>query len=171
LVGKCGLQCPVYATIPIFKMGQMFMYDCYLNRCNSEDFNLFNLDDIDSAFDKILQLEYNLTVNLKGWNKEIYILIMRNYNNKAKHIYLGRGLGISITPLPAGHSLGGTAWKISKTGEQDIFYAIDHNNKKERHLNGFEIDGINRPGIFITNALNALYVQEKRRKRDEMLLG
>lgn len=84
---------------------------------------------------------------------------------------VGSGLGISITALPAGHSLGGTAWKISKTGEQDIFYAIDHNNKKERHLNGFEMDKISRPGIFITNALNALYVQEKRRKRDEMLLG
>lgn len=66
LVGKCGLSCPVYATIPIFKMGQMFCYDWYLNRCNSEDFDLFNLDDIDSAFDKILQLEYNHPVNLKG---------------------------------------------------------------------------------------------------------
>ncbi|XP_035706591.1 cleavage and polyadenylation specificity factor subunit 2 isoform X2 [Folsomia candida] len=129
-------------------MGQMFMYDWYLNRSNVEEFKLFNLDDIDSAFDNILQLEYNSTINLKG-----------------------SGLGISITALPAGHSLGGTAWKISKTGEQDIFYAIDHNNKKERHLNGFEMDKISRPGIFITNALNALYVQEKRRKRDEMLLG
>lgn len=56
----------VYATIPIFKMGQMFMYDWYLNRSNVEEFKLFNLDDIDSAFDNILQLEYNSTINLKG---------------------------------------------------------------------------------------------------------
>jgi len=66
LVGKCGLKCPVYATIPVFKMGQMFMYDWYLSRHNTENFNLFNLDDIDAAFDKILQLEYNHPVNLKG---------------------------------------------------------------------------------------------------------
>ena len=29
LVGKCGLSCPIYATIPVYKMGQMFMYDVY----------------------------------------------------------------------------------------------------------------------------------------------
>jgi len=30
LVGKCGLSCPIYATIPVYKMGQMFLYDFYL---------------------------------------------------------------------------------------------------------------------------------------------
>ena len=29
MVGKCGLNCPIYTTIPIYKMGQMFMYDLY----------------------------------------------------------------------------------------------------------------------------------------------
>lgn len=29
LVGKCGLHCPIYATIPVYKMGQMFMYDWF----------------------------------------------------------------------------------------------------------------------------------------------
>ncbi len=29
LVGHCGLSCPIYATIPVYKMGQMFMYDLY----------------------------------------------------------------------------------------------------------------------------------------------
>ena len=29
LVGKCGLTCPVYATVPVYKMGQMFMYDLF----------------------------------------------------------------------------------------------------------------------------------------------
>jgi len=65
-VGKLGLQCPVYATTPIFKMGQMFMYDTYLNHYNSEDFSLFNLDDVDAAFDRIKQLEYHHTVSFKG---------------------------------------------------------------------------------------------------------
>jgi len=66
LVGKLGLQAPVYATKPVFKMGQMFMYDWFLSRNNSENFNLFNLDDIDSAFDKIKQLDYSQPVALKG---------------------------------------------------------------------------------------------------------
>lgn len=37
MVGKCGLSCPIYATIPVYKMGQMFMYDLFqvsnLNFC------------------------------------------------------------------------------------------------------------------------------------------
>lgn len=81
----------------------------------------------------------------------------------------GKGHGITITPLPAGHTLGGAVWKISKSGEEDIYYAIDHNNKKERHLNGF--DGGMKGGVLITNTLNSLCVQEKRRKRDEKLMG
>jgi len=34
MVGKCGLNCPIYTTIPIYKMGQMFMYDLYQVRSN-----------------------------------------------------------------------------------------------------------------------------------------
>jgi cleavage and polyadenylation specificity factor subunit 2 len=30
LVCKCGLSCPIYATVPIFKMGDKFMYDYVL---------------------------------------------------------------------------------------------------------------------------------------------
>ena len=29
VVGRLGLKCPIYATIPVYKMGQMFMYDLY----------------------------------------------------------------------------------------------------------------------------------------------
>ena len=29
LVGKGDLNCPIYATVPVYKMGQMFMYDLY----------------------------------------------------------------------------------------------------------------------------------------------
>lgn len=36
-VGKLGLNCTIYATIPVYKMGQMFMYDLYqvrrIHRC------------------------------------------------------------------------------------------------------------------------------------------
>lgn len=29
LMGPLELKCPVYATVPVYKMGQMFMYDLY----------------------------------------------------------------------------------------------------------------------------------------------
>uniref|UniRef100_A0A8C2PDA4 Cleavage and polyadenylation specificity factor subunit 2 n=1 Tax=Capra hircus TaxID=9925 RepID=A0A8C2PDA4_CAPHI len=64
-VGKLGLNCAIYATIPVYKMGQMFMYDLYQSRHNTEDFTLFTLDDVDAAFDKIQQLKFSQIVNLK----------------------------------------------------------------------------------------------------------
>ena len=53
LVGKMELKCPIYATTPVYKMGEMFMYDLYQSRYHEEDFNLFSLDDIDQAFDQV----------------------------------------------------------------------------------------------------------------------
>ena len=88
LVGKCGLNCPIYATVPIFKMGQLFMYDIYSSRANCEDFDLFTLDDIDLAFDKVKQLKYSQTFSLNG-----------------------KGQGLQLTPLPGGHIIGGTICK------------------------------------------------------------
>lgn len=147
LVGKCGMSCPVYATIPVYKMGQMFMYDLYQSRYNMEDFNVFSLDDVDAAFDKVVQLKYNQSVTMKG-----------------------KCYGLSIVPMPAGHMIGGTMWKIMKTGEEDIIYAIDFNHKKERHLNGCDLEKLQRPSLLITDAFNATYQQERRRARDEKLM-
>lgn len=149
LVGKCGLTCPVYATVPVYKMGQMFMYDLFQSRNNSEDFIMFTLDDVDVAFDKIIQLKYSQTISLSG-----------------------KGHGLQITPLPAGHMIGGTIWKILKDGEEEIVYAIDYNHKKERHLNGciLEAKYFSRPHLMITDAFNANYNQSRRRMRDEQLM-
>ncbi|XP_041721216.1 cleavage and polyadenylation specificity factor subunit 2 isoform X2 [Coregonus clupeaformis] len=146
-VGKLGLNCPIYATIPVYKMGQMFMYDLYQSRNNTEDFNLFTLDDVDCAFDKIQQLKYSQIVNLKG-----------------------KGHGLSITPLPAGHMIGGTIWKIVKDGEEEIVYAVDFNHKREIHLNGCTLESVSRPSLLITDSFNATYVQPRRKQRDEQLL-
>ncbi|KTF90331.1 hypothetical protein cypCar_00023190 [Cyprinus carpio] len=146
-VGKLGLNCTIYATIPVYKMGQMFMYDLYQSRHNTEDFTLFTLDDVDSAFDKIQQLKYSQIVNLKG-----------------------KGHGLSITPLPAGHMIGGTIWKIVKDGEEEIIYGVDFNHKREIHLNGCSLENISRPSLLITDSFNASYVQPRRKQRDEQLL-
>ncbi|CAG9762168.1 unnamed protein product [Ceutorhynchus assimilis] len=147
LVGKLGLNCPIYSTIPIYKMGQMFMYELYQSQMNMKSFMLFNLDDVDATFEKIIQLKYNQSVPLKG-----------------------KGYGLTITPLPAGHMIGGTIWKIMKAGEEDIIYANSFNHKKERHLNGCELEKLQRPSLFITDAFNASYQQARRRARDEKLM-
>ncbi|CAF1318906.1 unnamed protein product [Rotaria sordida] len=147
LVGHCGLKCPVYATIPVYKMGQMFMYDLHQSRSNSEDFTLFTLDHVDAAFDLFVQLKYDQSIPLEG-----------------------NGQGLTITPLPAGHMIGGAIWKISKEGEEEIVYAVDYNHKKERHLNSSNLTKISRPTLLITDALNTKYSQGQRKTKDAQLL-
>ncbi|CAH1111258.1 unnamed protein product [Psylliodes chrysocephalus] len=147
VVGKLGLNCPIYSTIPVYKMGQMFMYDLYQSQYNMKEFCIFSLDDVDVTFEKFIQLKYNQTMPLKG-----------------------KGYGLTVTPLPAGHMIGGTIWKIQKVGEEDIVYCNDFNHKKERHLNGCELEKLQRPSLLITDAFNASYQQARRRARDEKLM-
>ncbi|KAF2359510.1 Zn-dependent metallo-hydrolase RNA specificity domain [Trinorchestia longiramus] len=143
LVGKCQLTCPVYATIPVYKNGQMFMYDWYQSHHSYDEFELFDLDDVDTAFERIIQVKYHQSINMRG-----------------------KGLGMSVSALPAGHMLGGCMWRITRDGEEDILYAVDYNHKKERHLGGCELDKIFRPSLLITDAFNATYRPERRRQRD-----
>ena len=78
---------------------------------------------------------------------------------------------MTITPQPAGHMIGGTIWKILKVGEEDIIYALDFIHKMERHLNGCELEKLQRPSLLITDAFNANYQQARRRTRDEKLMS
>lgn len=100
---------------------------------------MFTLDDVDVAFDKIVQLKYSQTIHLKGMHLYNYILGTKLKNLREEFIgsymyfcLIGKGHGLQITPLPAGHMLGGTIWKIIKDGEEEIVYAVDYNHKKER---------------------------------------
>ncbi|CAH8452617.1 unnamed protein product [Schistosoma intercalatum] len=145
LVGTCGLNCPVYATTPVYKMGQMFLYDFFQSRHASENFSHYTLDDVDLAFDHVHQVKYQQTISLHG-----------------------RGHGLCITPLPSGHTLGGTIWKLVKE-DTSIVYALDFNHKKERHLNGATFDACIRPHLLIMDGSNTLYTQPRRKDRDENL--
>lgn len=42
------------------------MYDLYQAHKNCSEFDLFTLDDVDVAFDRMVQLKYNQSVDMKG---------------------------------------------------------------------------------------------------------
>eukprot|EP01080_Neovahlkampfia_damariscottae_P009302 gene9302-1390_t len=132
--GKLGLKAEIFATLPIMKMGQMHLYDAYQNRYEQEEFEVFNLDDVDSAFDGIKPLKYSQKHVVEDENGEEII---------------------TIVPFPAGHSLGGTIWKIIKENEE-IVYAVDWNNRLEGHLNPCALSSIGKPSILITDSYNSL---------------
>lgn len=147
LVKKFGVPCPIYATSPVTLMGQMFMTDIVLSKLNNQEFDLFSVEDVEKAFvnDKVKHLDFNSTFQLE------------------------KGSGLAITPLAAGHMIGGTIWKIVKDDEEEIIYAVDYNHKKERHLNGCEqiLKMINKPSLLITDAFNAMNQQGKKKDRDQ----
>lgn len=149
LVKKYGVPCPIYATRPVTLMGQMFMTDLLMSRLNNQEFDLFTVDDVKKAFenDKIVHLNFSQTFHLEGQG------------------------GLSITPLAAGHMIGGTIWKIVKDNEEDIIYAVDYNHKKERHLNGCVLDTISRPSLLITDAYNAMNHQGRMKERDAKFIS
>lgn len=63
LVGKCGLKCPIYATGSVFRMGRLFLQDWLMGHKNVEDFNTFEMSDIDSAFELIQHVKYGQIVS------------------------------------------------------------------------------------------------------------
>lgn len=139
---QLGLSAPVFSTEPVYRLGLLTMYDQYLSRRQVSEFDLFTLDDIDSAFQSVTRLTYSQNYHLSG-----------------------KGEGIVVAPHVAGHLLGGTVWKITKDGE-DVIYAVDYNRRKEKHLNGTVLESFVRPAVLITDAYNALHNQPPRQQRE-----
>ena len=137
-------RCPahVYSTLPVNRMGQMFLYDAYLSRTAADaNFSAFSLDDVDAAFK---------LVNFPGGKND---LLRYSEERTTK--------GVTFAPLPAGRMLGGSLWRITK-GPESILYAVGFNHRTERHLG--KASALNlaalqrRPTVMITDALNGLTI-------------
>lgn len=131
-IGHLGLKAPIYATQPTCRMGQMFMYDQYLSHYATSEFDVFDLDDVDTAFDyqTVHQLKFQQNLRLTG-----------------------KGEGLVITPFAAGHMIGGSLWRISTAVGEDVVYAVDYNHRKELHLNSTSLSSLfSRPALMIADA-------------------
>lgn len=173
-VGKLGLDCPIYATLPVYEMGQMYLYDLFQSHSNYEDFNVFSLDDVDLCFQRMRQLKYSQVVALDnnanlistrggaggaGKGNELVQKTTSDNNNKSQN----KGSGLTIVPLNAGHILGGTMWVI-KTEQEEFVYMVNFNHRKERHLAGADfksLQSIQRPSLVITDTYSALTRQQQ----------
>lgn len=131
-IGRLGLKVPIYATQPTCRMGQMFMYDQYLSHHATSEFDLFDLDDVDTAFDyqTVHQLKFQQNLRLAG-----------------------TGDGLTITPFAAGHMIGGSIWRITSAVGEDVVYAVNYNHRKELHLNSTALSNLfSRPALMIADA-------------------
>ncbi len=132
LVGRCGMAAPVISTLPVWRMGQMFLYDAYQSVVAKREFDTFNLDDVDAAF-------------------EVGSQDTRYHHVKYQQRFPLGETGITVTPHPAGHMLGGAVWHISK-GTESIVYATDFNHRRERHLKPISFTTFSRPSHLIVPA-------------------
>lgn len=65
-LGGIPMQAPVYATVPVQRMGQVTMRDACRARAAATQAPPFSLEDVDRAFAHITQLRWRQTVNLPG---------------------------------------------------------------------------------------------------------
>ena len=137
----------IYATVPVHHLGLMTLYDTLQAlepfSATSSWTSLFSYDEVDLAFEKIQKLRYSQPVNLTN--------------------------SVVVSPLPAGHTLGGSMWRIRKPPSEDILYISAFNHKKEAHLEGALFDAISRPSLMIVNAQQALAPAIIRKDRDSDL--
>eukprot|EP00903_Cladosiphon_okamuranus_P008763 g8395.t1 len=147
--GKLGMRAKVYATLPVWKMGQMAVYDAYISRTHEGNFHAFDLDDVDAAFARFKTLKFS------------------------QHLtFSGRGAGVTITPYAAGRMIGASVWRVSwQTEDNDIVYATAYNHNRERHLRPSALSTLTRPSVLITDAHNALTDGQSRKDREARLIS
>ncbi|KAL9934138.1 hypothetical protein V8E36_007220 [Tilletia maclaganii] len=113
------------------------------------------------------------------------------------HLVEGKLVGMSLTAYSAGHSLGGTVWKIRSPLSGTILLALEYNHNKERHLDGTALlassgaaanavgalagtsagsstggvlDAVRRADVLITDISRGLITNAKRKDKDAALL-
>lgn len=92
----------------------------------------------------------------------------------------GKCQGLTIIPFNAGHTLGGTIWKIRSPSSGTILYAINVNHMRERHLDGTVLmrqaaggvfEPLARPDLLITDAERVSVITSRRKDRDAAFIG
>ncbi|KAK9462875.1 beta-lactamase-like protein [Lipomyces oligophaga] len=146
---------PTYATLPVINMGRMVTLDAYKTAWFAEGFQGKNvprvkkeddispeqmrLSEVDGIFDKVRAVKYAQQIHFSG---KLAQLVVTGHN--------------------AGHSLGGTIWRVQH-GQEDVVYAIDWNHAVERHLNSSVLltapEQVQRPTAMICGARTGVPVK------------
>jgi len=156
---KCNPNCKIYASIPTHKLGQMLCYDIALGYSEfrgefGEDVG-YSLDDVDLAFSKFVPVKYQQHSRVSVSRESAGGVVNESdAGNNSKNSGGATNSDIVVEAINAGHTLGGSCWRISKDAE-DIVYAVDYNMRKERHLAGTSLaETVHRPSVLITDCRN-----------------
>ncbi|KDR83941.1 hypothetical protein GALMADRAFT_236445 [Galerina marginata CBS 339.88] len=183
---RWGLKAPAYTTLPVQAMGRIAVTEDVEGLRDEEEVIdqpteasgndegdsdaprdspppksstgkcIATVIEVQDAFDSLNTLRYSQPTHLQG-----------------------KCQGLTITPFNAGHTLGGTIWKIRSPSSGTIMYAVDMNHMKERHLDGTVLmrqaaggifEPLARPDLLITDAERAPVITSRRKDRDAALI-
>ena len=173
---RLALSCPVYATLPVWRMGAMTLYDHYQQHVAGiaqqsgdeplleEESELFSLDDIDAVFDNMRLLKYSEEMPLSDKLAPAAsatattattttaaggaAATLEPSEARLKSSSAPSSSRIVISPHASGHSVGGCVWRIVCEGAV-LLYAVDYNHSRERHLEGGLLEAFTRPSLLI----------------------
>lgn len=79
---------PIFATLPVYKFGQLVLYDFLQNmKMEAEQQDLFSFDDIDVAFRKAIPVKYNQTIKLHDQERARVGIYFSNRETTVQGIY------------------------------------------------------------------------------------
>lgn len=129
------LTTKIICTTPIYKFGQLVLYDFLLNKSmeGSADAPVYEFDDIDKAFHRVTKAKFNQDISIvddKAAVADNNIAIISNSSEPPP---------IVVSALRSGRTIGGSMWRI-RSGPTEILYMMDINLKKELVLDGVNIN-------------------------------
>ncbi|KXN89602.1 Cleavage factor two protein 2 [Leucoagaricus sp. SymC.cos] len=188
---RWGLKAPAYSTLPVQAMGKIAAMEDVEGLRDEQD---IGDEPIPETVHEEMRPEENDEVSQEALAKPRvksgrYISTLVEVQDAFEYLNTlrysqpthlqGKCQGITITPFNAGHSLGGTIWKIRSPTSGTIIYAVHMNHMKERHLDGTVLtrnasggvfEPLARPDLLITDADRANVITSRRKDRDAALI-
>ncbi|KAG8218668.1 beta-lactamase-like protein [Butyriboletus roseoflavus] len=172
---RWGLKAPAYTTIPVQAMARIVTLEDIEGTRDEQDIPKEESDPQPSTSRDSASHKYIATVHQVH---EAYDAVNTLRYSQPTHLQ-GKCQGITITPFSAGHTLGGTIWKIRSPSAGTIVYAVNMNHMRERHLDGTVLfrpsaggifEPLARPDLFITDADRATVTTSRRKDRDAAMI-
>ncbi|KDQ64325.1 hypothetical protein JAAARDRAFT_116662 [Jaapia argillacea MUCL 33604] len=184
---KWGLNAPAYTTLPVQAMARIAVSEDVDGVRDEEDVG--EEAQPTSSTDDSMVVDVDAEQIQVGKHKGKFVATVQEVHDAFDSINTlrysqpchlqGKCQGITITPFNAGHTLGGTIWKIRSPSAGTILYAVDMNHMRERHLDGTVLmrqaaggvfEPLARPDLLITDAERACVMSSRRKDRDAALI-
>jgi cleavage and polyadenylation specificity factor subunit 2 len=181
---ECFVGTRAICTLPVYKFGQMLLYDTFLNREMEgliqptmkdgsnpnillEDLS-YDLDDVDECMANVMVVKFAQTITLYSPDRTSSISLTARPSGIS---YSSVCFLVLISYYRVGRTIGGSIWTIQH-GESTIVYAMDVNLKNESVIDGLGMEELAMtPTMLITDAgMSAVSGGKKKKEEGSVLI-